>query len=511
MKQVIVIGAGGAGLSAALSAKEMGANVIVVTKEYPTRSQTCMAQGGINAVLQTTNDSIEKHIEDTLNSSQNLADRHRVEFMCHKAPDVIKWLDSIGVVFSRDNNHKIAQRKLGGASGIRACYAKDYTGLKILHTLYDRCIKEGVEFLNEHHLLEILLDTNNSACGVSLLDKFNANVKVLSSNSVILATGGYAKIYGKHSTNSSVSMGDGVALAKRVGAKISNMEFIQFHPTALKNSSILISESARGAGGYLLNSNGERFVNELLSRDVVSRAIYDEIQNSRDVFLDIRHLSKEFIEAELPQEAKLAMLYEDVDVTKELIPIKPVAHYCMGGIAVDSDCRSSVDGLFAAGECANHRVHGANRLGGNSLLEIIVFGRVAGANAVKNIRDTCCRVEPKKLDRYFEYENSINFYDIKDKLNELMYNKVGITRDKTELASVLEYVMSAKANLSKMGISDKTRGYNTNLVEFLEFENMLDICEMVILSALSRKESRGAHIRVDYLQSSDEFMGDTIL
>ena len=330
MNQVIVVGAGGAGLVAALSAKQSGADVVVITKEYPTRSQTCMAQGGINAVLYDTyNDSVEQHIQNTLKSALGLADEDSVRFMCTNAPEALMWLDSIGVAFSRTEDGKIAQRKLGGAAAPRACYAQDYTGLKILHTLYDSCIKEGITFLNERFLLDIITQEENNkqiVCGVSVLNKKNGEVEVYNGSSVILATGGYSRVYNNYSTNSLSSTGDGIAAALRAGAKLGDMEFIQFHPTALKNSSILISESARGAGGYLINSKGERFVDELLSRDLVSRAIDDEMQRGEEVFLDIRHLGEKFIEEELPQEAKLAKLYEISEVLKVAILIKHPPH-----------------------------------------------------------------------------------------------------------------------------------------------------------------------------------------
>ncbi|MDX9813697.1 MAG: FAD-dependent oxidoreductase [Sulfurimonas sp.] len=497
MKQVIIIGAGGAGLCAALGAKEQGAKVTVITKEYPTRSQTSMAQGGINGVLNSANDSIQSHIADTLKSSQNLASHKQIEFMCHEAPKAIEWLDTIGVNFSKDEQGNIAQRKLGGASGVRACYAKDYTGLKILHTLYDRCLKEGVEFLNEHHLLEILTTTNSDVIGVSVLDKLSGEVKVLSSSVVVLATGGFAKLYAKHSTNSVASSGDGVAIAHRAGAKLKHMEFVQFHPTALKGSSILISESARGAGGYLINSKGERFVDELLGRDVVSRAIDEQIKNSQEVFLDISHLSEEFIKQELPQEYKLAKLYEGVDATKNPIPIKPAAHYTMGGIEVDSKCRTNIKGLFAVGECAEHGVHGANRLGGNSLLEIVVFGRVAGKEAAKEAKDELCEASAKSIDYIFEYENSVNFYQKRDELSEIFYNYVGLVRDEAGLKKALSFVKETKANINKMGVSDKHRGFNTNLSDFLEFINLLDIAEVVANAALANTTNIGANYRSD--------------
>lgn len=522
--RVIVVGAGGAGLVAALNAHENGAKVCLITKEYPTRSQTCMAQGGINAVLSgDEGDSIEIHVQNTLKSANALADESAVRYMCEEAPKAVAWLDSIGVPFSRTPKSKIAQRKLGGAYAARACYAQDYTGLKILHTLYDRCLAEGIEILNERYLLELLSELDESGkkhiCGVSLLNKRSGEIEIHEASSVIIATGGYSRLYHNYSTNSLSSTGDGIASALRAGARVSDMEFVQFHPTALKNSSILISESARGAGGYLLNSKGERFVNELLPRDEVSKAIHDEIQKGEEIYLDIRHLGAEFIEKELPQEVKLAKLYENVDPVHDLIPIKPAAHYTMGGIEVDAFSSTCIAGLFAAGECANHKVHGANRLGGNSLLELVVFGRQAGVNAAKYAKSFSKERIFFKEKEFFENEiaeikrftNEINFYEKQAYLGELFYKNVGIKRDKEALQETLKLVEEMRDDLPKMGVSDKTKEYNTNLIEFLEFKNMLMLAEAVLLSAISRQESRGAHFRIDFAKTDEKYTAHTIV
>ena len=483
-----------------------------------------MAQGGINAVLSQENgDSIEIHVQNTLKSANALADEKSVRYMCNEAPKAVKWLDSIGVPFSRTKESKIAQRKLGGAYAARACYAQDYTGLKILHTLYDRCLEAKIEILNERYLLEFITNKDNDnksyVCGVSVLNKRSGEIEIYKSPSVIVATGGYSRIFHKYSTNSTAQTGDGIAAALRAGARVSDMEFIQFHPTALKNSSILISESARGAGGYLVNSKLERFTNELAPRDEVSQAIYDEIKKGEDIYLDIRHLGAEFIENELPQEAKLAKLYENIDVLSDLIPIKPAAHYTMGGIEVDENSSTCINGLFAVGECANHKIHGANRLGGNSLLELVVFGKQAGENAAIYAKNFDKEVDITEQKTIFEknitiimnYTNEMNFYENQAKLGELFYKHVGIKRDKTELQSVLDEVKKMKRNLSKMGVGDKTKEYNTNLIEFLEFKNMLEISELILISAINRDESRGAHFRVDFPNSDNKFMFHTVI
>jgi succinate dehydrogenase / fumarate reductase flavoprotein subunit len=295
------------------------------------------------------------------------------------------------------------------------------------------------------------------------------------------------------------------------------MEFVQFHPTAMKNSAILISESARGAGGYLLNSKGERFVNELLPRDEVARAIDEEISKGEDVFLDIRHLGEEFIDEELPQERKLAKLYEDVDPVNDLIPIKPVAHYTMGGIEVDETSMTNIAGLFAVGECANHKVHGANRLGGNSLLELIVFGKQTGLEAQKysTRREIPNQVGDDDTHRHsqldWESNPKINFYEKQKELGDLFYQHVGIKRNKKSLQEVLDKVLQMKKDLVKMGVKDKEKKYNTNLIEFIEFKNMLELSEMILLCAIARNESRGAHYRSDAKEEKLEFSKHSVI
>jgi succinate dehydrogenase/fumarate reductase flavoprotein subunit len=513
---VLIIGAGGAGLVAALSASEAGAKVRVITKEYPTRSQTSMAQGGINAALGNAGeDSVEAHIANTMKSAHGLANADAVRYLCEEAPKAVEWLDSIGVCFSRTKESKIAQRTLGGASAPRACYAQDYTGLKILHTLYDRCLEAGVEILSERYLLNFIVNHDQYdkpyTAGATVLNIQTGEVETYESASVIVATGGYSRIYDTHSTNSTSSTGDGIAAAIRAGARLSDMEFVQFHPTALKNSSILISESARGAGGYLLNSKGERFTNELAPRDEVARAIADEMAKGEEVFLDIRHLGEVFIDEELPQERKLAKLYENVDPVYDLIPIKPAAHYTMGGIEVDKNSQSKLKGLFAAGECANHKVHGANRLGGNSLLELVVFGKQAGVNAAayaekfdKTIDPTQHKTSANNFVTGVKYfTNQIDFYQKRSFIGKIFYNNAGISRDDMGLKAVLGAIRQIQREIPFMGPKDKSKICNTNLVEFIEFGNMVELCEIILVCAISRNESRGAHFRSDIPQEND--------
>ncbi|MDD2838718.1 MAG: FAD-binding protein [Sulfuricurvum sp.] len=515
MAKVLIIGSGGAGLVSALAAHEAGAEVIVASKTLPTRSQTSMAQGGMNAVL-GGDDTIASHIADTLRSSGGLGDEGRIAFMCEQAPEAIRWCNRIGLPFSRNGEGDIARRRLGGASAPRACYAQDYTGLKLLHTLYDQCLKARITFKNERFLLNLIVDEEaNRVLGATFLDIPSGEVEEIRAESVILATGGYGALYGKHSTNSVQASGDGLAAAVRAGAKLADMEFIQFHPTALKNSSILISESARGAGGYLLNGNQERFTDELAPRDVVARAIHDEVAQSGAVYLDIRHLGEEFIDHELPQERRLAQIYEGIDPVNDLIPIKPAAHYSMGGIEVDSSCMSSVKGLFAVGECANHKTHGANRLGGNSLLELVVFGRHAGAKAAEYgekhplaDRESSQFAKDQNFVRGVMYfTNQIDFYQKQEMLANIFYNNVGLVRDDMGLKAVLGAIRQMQKELPFMGPRDKSKVCNTNLVEFIEFGNKVELAEIIVVSAISRVESRGAHYRIDAPERNDRMFG----
>jgi len=517
MVDILIIGSGGAGLSSALSSKQAGASVLVVGKSYPTNSQTSMAQGGINASLSNIGeDSIESHIADTIKSAHGLCDEQSVRDLCTNAPETIAWLESIGVPFSRlPESHQgidsISQRRLGGASASRACYAQDYTGLKILHTLYDKCLKEGIEFRDNYYLLNLIVE-DGVAGGAIFLDIYSGEVVQIDAKSVIIATGGYASIYHGYTTNAFGSTGDGIACVLRAGGGVSDMEFIQFHPTALKNSAILVSESARGEGGLLVNSNGERFVDELKPRDEVARAIFEQINSGRDVFLDIRALGEERLQELLPQEVALCKLHENIDPAKELIPIKPVAHYTMGGIAVDYTLEvNGINGCFGVGECANAKIHGANRLGGNSLLEIVSLGRLAGENAYKYAIYASNKVSSSnQLQKDREYIQSIydntpskSFYKSREELGEIFYSSVGIIRDNDSLHNALKSVVDMQVDLSQMGIEDKNREDNSNLVEFLEFSSSLLLAPTIISSAIARDESRGAHYKEGFEREDD--------
>lgn len=540
MIDVLVIGSGGAGLTAALSAKEAGASVLVVGKAYPTNSQTSMAQGGINAALGNVGeDHVSFHIADTIKSAHGLCDEEMVRKMCADAPETIEWLEQLGVPFSRLNSRgltsddlrsessagltpgvqTVAQHQMGGASAKRACYAQDYTGLKILHTLYDTCLKEKIDFLDEHFLLNLIIK-DDTVKGATFLNIRSGEVKQIDAKSVVMATGGYASLYHGFTTNAYGSTGDGVAAVLRGGGAVSDMEFIQFHPTSLKHSAILISESARGEGGYLLNSDRERFVDELKPRDEVARAIFAQLQKGNEVFLDLRHLGEEKLMEILPQEVALCKLHEHVDPALELIPIKPVAHYSMGGIDVDYALEvNGIKGCFAVGECSNSKVHGANRLGGNSLLEITAFGRFAGENAYKHsiyasskpAGDTQLQIDKSHIKELFEREVNVNFYEQREALGKLFYSHVGIVRENSQLNDALEKVISMQVALPQMGISDKAKENNQNLIEFLEFSNALLLAPTTISAAIARDESRGAHFKLGFEEEHEDFAKHMVL
>lgn len=382
---VLIIGNGGAGLSAAIEAKKYSSNIVVISKTYPTSSQTCQAQGGINAVLNHKIDSIQSHISDTTKAANKLESSESIKYMCENAEETIHWLDELGVPFSRDTQNNIAQRNFGGANHPRTCYSSDYTGLKILHTLYDTCLKENIEFINEHQVLSFIKeDESNTIKGINILNISNGEISQIFAKSIIIASGGYAGLYHNFTTNSTATTGEVLNAALNIGCELENIEFVQFHPTSLKKNRILISESARGEGGYLVDQNGDRFIDELKPRDEVSRAIYKKIENGDKIYLDLRHLGMDKIKESMPQEYNIVYDFTGIRLDLDLLEITPSAHYTMGGIKVTIDGNTNINNLFACGECSSNRVHGANRLGGNSLLEIITFGRLTGKNASLN-------------------------------------------------------------------------------------------------------------------------------
>ncbi|MCP4971413.1 MAG: FAD-binding protein [Arcobacter sp.] len=520
MIDVLIVGSGGAALTAAINAKKEGVNVLVVSKTFPTHSQTCQAQGGINAVLENNSeDTVDNFIHDTYKASHKLANFENISYLCKNSKDTITWLDSIGVPFSRNSHDNIAQRKFGGTKAKRTCYSSDYTGLKILHTLYDQCIKEGIKFLNEHFLINLIV-IDNQVRGITVLDIKNSEVKEINSKTVILATGGYAGIYSGFTTNSNASTGDGLIAAYNAGAKLSNMEFVQFHPTALENKNILVSESARGEGGFLVTSDEKRFIDELKPRDEVARAIFKLNQNKQRVFLDLRHLGLDKINNTMPQERRLAQEFLNLNMESDLIPINPSAHYSMGGILTNTDTQTNIENLYACGECSQSGIHGANRLGGNSLLEIITFGKVSGINAAKkskntkntNISNSSQFIKDKNyINSLFINNKELNFYEDKEKLAKKLFNTLGLFREEESMSKTLSYIENIERNIEKYALEDKSKIYNTNLTNLIEFKNIVLLSKIISISAINRKESRGAHFRTDFQDKQKEFDKNTVV
>jgi len=529
---VLIVGAGGSGLMAALEAsKAKDVKVGVVTKVYPTRSHTGAAQGGINAALANfdPSDSPEVHTFDTVKGSDYLGDQDAIEFMCYEAPKRIYELEHLGVPFSRLTDGRIAQRPFGGAGFPRTCYAADKTGHVILHTLYEQCLKNDVEFLNEWFVTELIID-NNEAKGVIAIDIRSGEVHAIKAKAIIFATGGYARVYWVRNTNAIGSTGDGMAICYRAGIPLKDMEFVQFHPTGLRSTGILVTEGARGEGGYLINNKGERFMAkyapqkmELGPRDLVARSIETEILEGRGwgegmtayVHLDLRHLGAEKIKSRLPQIRQLCIDFEGVDPIEEPIPVRPTAHYSMGGIDV-RDYKTSmtgVNGVFAVGECACVSVHGANRLGGNSLLDLVVFGKPAGAAAVEYARSKSAdnfnlKTEEERarreIDQLLKKESKENINDIRIELAQTMWDKVGIFREEKPMLEAVEKVKELKERYKLLAPGDSGKIFNTALINYIELGYLLDLAEAIATTAVLRKESRGAHARRDYPNRDDE-------
>ncbi|NPA41787.1 MAG: FAD-binding protein [Aquificae bacterium] len=528
----VIIGGGGAGLRAAIEiAKDPALKVALVSKVYPTRSHTGAAQGGMNAALGNVvpDDNPEAHAYDTIKGSDFLADQDAVFFMTENAPEIIYELDRWGVPFSRLPDGRIAQRPFGGASFPRTVYAADKTGHVLLHTLFEQALsKENIDFYNEFFLLDLVQD-GERVKGVSLYDIKTGEVVVLQTKAVIMATGGFARIYWFRSTNAIGNTGDGQAVVFRNGVPLKDIEFIQFHPTGLAKTGILLSEACRGEGGYLINKLGERFMKryapekmELAPRDMVSRAIEYEIMEGRGVgegarayiYLDLRHLGEEKINERLPQVRQLAIDFEGVDPVKDPVPIRPTAHYCMGGIHV-VDYRTSetpLRGLYAIGECACVSVHGANRLGGNSLIELLVFGKFCGIAVRERVKEVdyapISEAEASKdrefIENLFKREGKESLADIRSQMGEITWAKMGIFRDEKSLKEAYEELSELLSRWENIPVVDKSKVFNTNLIELLELRNMLELARAVALGALHRRESRGGHSREDYPERDDE-------
>jgi succinate dehydrogenase/fumarate reductase flavoprotein subunit len=538
---IVIVGAGGAGMEAALNASKAGdQDVVVLTKVFPTRSHTGAAQGGMNAVLKyrDAEDTVESHIFDTIKGSDYLADQDAVEFFCSGMPDLVRELESMGVPYSRDANGHIAQRPFGGASHPRCCYAQDKTGHVVLHALYENCLKNGVKFLDEYNLLDLAVD-GDGVQGVVAIDLRAGDIVQFQAKVVVLCTGGFGRVYWTRTTNATNMTGDGVAAAMRAGVPIKDPEMVQFHPTGLASTGTLLSEACRGEGGYLINNAGERFMEryapdkmELGPRDLVARSIETEIKEGRGfgegmksyVYLDMRHLGGEKIMDRLPQVRELALKFEGVDMITDPVPIRPSNHYSMGGIDVVDykTCATRIPGLFAAGECSNISVHGANRLGGNSVSEVCFFGKQAGIGAAQAAQsrefgdtDQLERVARSWEERFETMRNrreGTHIYEIRDKMAEAMWNGVGIFRDGDSIQKAMNTVDECIEEYKNACIGDSSKVYNSAFMNYVEIGNVLTIARAVCLGALERKESRGSHSRADFPQRDDaDFMKHSLV
>jgi succinate dehydrogenase / fumarate reductase, flavoprotein subunit len=525
---VVVVGAGLAGMRAAIAAHEAGADVALVTKIHPVRSHSGAAQGGINAALgNQSEDNPDNHTFDTVKGADYIGDQDAIEILCQAAPGEIIQLEHWGAVFSRqEDSGKIAQRPFGGAGFPRTCYAADLTGLVILHTLYTVVVKYGIPTYEEHFVTELVTDSHGGCCGVVSYDMVHGTVQTIGAKAVVLATGGAGRVY-RPSTNSHSSTGDGMGLALAKGVPLKDMEFMQFHPTTLPRNGVLVTEGARGEGGYLLNKDGERFMSkyapnklELASRDVVSRSEATEILEGRGidgcVLLDLRHLGREKIMERLPQIRELAMAFGGTDPIEEPIPIRPGAHYHMGGVHVDSwGAAPHMPGLFAAGECACVSVHGANRLGGNSLLEAVVFGARTGGAAARYATETvngrgseaspaAARDYERKLRELLDRENGPRQHEIRDTLSDVMQEKVGVFRTEGDLREAQSTVEELRERFKGVVVTDKGRTFNQSLIHTIETGYLLDLAATMVAGAVERTESRGAHTRLDHPERDDE-------
>ena len=522
---VLIVGAGLAGMRAAIAAAEASRNlsIAIIAKTYPIRCHSVCAEGGTAAVLRE-GDSFDLHAWDTVKGSDFLADQDAVEFFVRECPKEILRLDNWGCPWSRTEDGKMNQRPFGGHSFNRATFAKDRTGFHEVHTLYERMISYPNIVRFDEYFMTSLVVEDNEVKGLTALELKTGELVLFEAKAVVFATGGAGRLFG-FTTYSHQVTGDGLAVAYRAGVPLKDMEFFQFHPTGLIPSGILMTEGCRGEGGYLLNKDGERFMEkyapekmELAPRDIVSRAMWTEIIEGRGlegdygpyIALDLRHLGAEKINDRLPLIRDAAIKFAGVDPVEEPIPVKPVAHYTMGGIHANVNCETPVRGLYAAGEAACISIHGANRLGCNSTAECLVFGRVAGEKAaeyalsksyypsVKAIEE-----EEKRISSLFKEKGDESAYEIKTELNQTMDKNLWIFRDENGLLEAVKKIKELKDRYTKVSIEDKSKAFNTDLTFAIEVGYMLDLAEVVAIGALKRKESRGAHYRTDYPKRDD--------
>ncbi len=541
---VLVIGAGGAGLNAAVQLAGKDLRVAVVSKVFPTRSHTVAAQGGVNAALgNVDDDSWHWHMFDTVKGSDYLGDQDAIEFMCREAIPTVYELEHKGVPFSRLDSGKIYQRPFGGQSrhfgkeqATRTCAAADRTGHAILHTLYQQSLKARSHFFTEYFAIDLLQDSEGGITGALVMDIASGEPMLLHARATLLATGGCGQVF-RTTSNAHINTGDGLAMALRAGVPLQDMEFFQFHPTGVAGRGMLITEAVRGEGGYLINSEGERFMEryapsakDLASRDVVARAIVTEVREGRGcgpekdyVLLKVDHLGEETVAKRLPGIRETSKIFLGVDPAFEPIPVYPTAHYLMGGIPSDRFGRvvaperhgpeEVIQGLYAAGECACVSVHGANRLGGNSLLDILVFGRLSGLDMLEylkhnpNHRLTDSASEEKAMVRFARFDrpgDGLSVAELRQEFRKVMEDHAGVFRVEAVMAEGLEKVREIRQRLDQVRLHDTSRSFNTARIEAFELENLIDVGLSIAASALHREESRGAHSRPDFPQRDDQ-------
>jgi succinate dehydrogenase / fumarate reductase, flavoprotein subunit len=536
----IVVGAGLSGLRAGLELSKKW-NVAVISKVYPVRSHSGAAQGGINAALgnrpDNKEDTPERHAYDTVYGSDYLADQDAVMFLTKEAPSIVIEFESMGAPFSRLESGLIAQRPFGGAGFPRTCYAGDRTGHALLHTLYEQCIRQGVKFYDEYFLVD-LFRADGKISGLITLNMQKGEFVSFRSPYVILATGGFGRVY-KESTNAVINTGDGNGAAYRVGVPMQDMEFVQIHPTTLYGTNILISEGARGEGGLLFNSKGERFMEkyaskamELAPRDIVARSIQTEVLEGRGfenayVHLDLTHLGADRIKKRLPGIREISMYFAGVDPIEKPIPVQPGQHYSMGGIGTKFGGdfgETELPGLYAIGECSCLSVHGANRLGGNSLLETSVFGRYIGRILLKKGKGKTAsddHIQKAEMETLYKIEELLHTWnsntgkkpvEIREKMGSIMNRYLGVFRNQEDLEIALKEIIHLQDDFTKMHISTEDRKLNWGVIRALELRNMIDIAEATVRGAIWRKESRGAHWRTDYpTRNDDDYLVHTMI
>lgn len=543
---VVVVGGGGAGLRAAYQmAMEQGTHIAVVSKVFPTRSHTVSAQGGINAALGNADeDQWQWHMFDTIKGSDYLGDQNAIEYMCKEAPQAVYELEHMGMPFSRMDNGKIYQRRFGGQSknfggeqAARTCAVADRTGHALLHTLYQQNVKEKTTFFNEWFAVDLVRTEDGNVAGVVVLCIEDGHVEFFQAKAVILATGGAGRIFSS-TTNALINTGDGLGMALRAGYPVQDIEMWQFHPTGIAGAGVLVTEGVRGEGGYLVNKNGERFMEryapnakDLASRDVVARSMAIEIREGRGcgpkgdhVLLKLDHLGEALIKERLPGIRELAMTFAHVDPIKDPIPVVPTCHYMMGGvptnvhgqvITVDKKGKDKVvEGLYAVGECACVSVHGSNRLGGNSLLDLVVFGRAAGLHLSERLRkDDIHFHEPdlkslekieQRLNRWNSTEKGESVDKLREEMQTVMQNDFGVFRTADVMVAGVKKLEALRERLHHAVLGDKSMVFNTARIEALELENLMEVAIATAICADAREESRGAHCRFDFPERDDE-------